>query len=53
MMNTATQESRVAATMPAQDRTDGLIRRIWHWLTGYSLSSDEVIRMTLLYTEIL
>ena len=30
-----------------------MIRRIWIWLTGYSLSSDEVIRMTLLYTEIL
>lgn len=53
MMNTATQDGRIAATMPAQDRTGGLIRRIWNWLTGYSLSSDEVIRMTLLYTEIL
>ena len=30
-----------------------MIQRIWNWLTGYSLSSDEVIRMTLLYTEIL
>ncbi len=30
-----------------------MIRRIWKWLTGYSLSSDEVIRMALLYTEIL
>ena len=30
-----------------------MIRRIWNWLTGYSLSSDEVIRMALLYTEIL
>lgn len=30
-----------------------MIRRIWNWLTNYSLSADEVIRMTLLYTEIL
>ena len=30
-----------------------MIRRIWNWLTGYSLSADEVIRMTLLYSEIL
>lgn len=30
-----------------------MIRRIWNWLTGYSLSPDEVVRMTLLYSEIL
>ena len=53
MMNTATQKRRIAATMPAQDGKGGMIRRIWKWLTNYSLSSDEVIRMTLLYTEIL
>ena len=52
-MNNITTPSRIAATMPAQDRAPGIIRKIWNWLTGYSLSSDEVIRMTLLYTEIL
>ena len=30
-----------------------LIKRLWGWLTGYSLSADEVIRMTLIYSEIL
>ena len=30
-----------------------MIRKIWNWLTGASLSADEIIRMTLLYTEIL
>lgn len=30
-----------------------MIRRIWRWLTGYQLNPDEVIRMTLLYSEIL
>lgn len=30
-----------------------LIKRLWGWLTGYSLSSDEVVRMTLIYSEIL
>ena len=53
MMNNATTESRIAATMPAHNRKPGMIRKIWNWLTGYSLSSDEVIRMTLLYSEIL
>ena len=53
MMNNTTTESRIAATMTAQDRKPGMIRKIWNWLTGYSLSSDEVIRMTLLYSEIL
>ena len=52
-MNNITTPSRIDATMPAQDRAPGIIRKIWNWLTGYSLSSDEVIRMTLLYTEIL
>lgn len=52
-MNNITTPSRIAATMPAQDRAPGMIRKIWNWLTGYSLSSDEVIRMTLLYSEIL
>ena len=30
-----------------------MIRKIWHWLTGASLSADEIVRMTLLYTEII
>ena len=30
-----------------------MIRRFWNWLTGYSLSSDEIVRMTLFYSEIL
>ena len=30
-----------------------MIRKIWKWLTGASLSADEIVRMTLLYTEIL
>lgn len=30
-----------------------MIRRIWKWLTGFSLSADEIVRMSLLYTEIL
>ena len=30
-----------------------MIRKIWHWLTNYSLSTDEIVRMMMLYTEIL
>lgn len=30
-----------------------MIRKIWNWLTGASLNADEIVRMTLLYTEIL
>jgi hypothetical protein len=30
-----------------------LFKRLWGWLTGYSLSADEVVRMTLIYSEIL
>ena len=30
-----------------------MIRKIWNWLTGFSLSADEIVRMTLLYTEII
>ena len=52
MMNN-TQDSRIAATMPATDGDSGMLRKIWNWLTGYSLSSDEIVRMTLLYSEIL
>ena len=48
-----TKERRIAATNPAQGRTGSRIRRIWNWLTGYSLSSDEIVRMTLIYSEIL
>ena len=52
-MNNSTKECRPAATGPAQDGRDSMIRKVWRWLTGYSLSTDEVIRMTLLYSEIL
>lgn len=48
-----TKERRIAATNPAQGRTGSRIRRIWKWLTGASLSADEIVRMTLLYSDIL
>ena len=53
MMTNTKQESRTAATVTAQDGEVSRIRRIWQWLTGASLSVDEIVRMTLLYTEIL
>ena len=53
MMNNSTMDCRTAAPVPAQNGRGSLIRKVWNWLTGYSLSADEVVRMTLLYTEIL
>lgn len=53
MTNNPAKDSRAAASVPAQDGRVGVLRKVWRWLTGYSLSADEVIRMTLLYTEIL
>ena len=52
-MNHARQESRAAATVPTQEGRSRIIRKVWNWLTGYSLSADEIVRMSLLYTEIL
>lgn len=52
MNNRINPRRETAATVEAQ-KTEPVTARIWRWLTGYSLSPDEVVRMTLLYTEIL
>lgn len=53
MMTNMTQKGRAAATAPAQEGRSSTIRKVWRWLTGASLSADEIVRMTMLYTEIL
>lgn len=54
MMNMNRQKNRqTAATVSAWESGARAVRRVWRWLTAYNLSPDEVIRMSLLYTEIL